>query len=399
MDDDAAAMGSRFVRGCATALAIAYVLVAMSCTPTRFQRVLTETAGRGASVQTTADAGYIVAGMVDSNPASGLDPFFALRTEGDGTPLWSGPLGSGYAGWASDVVVSPDGGFAVCGTVMFDLASGQMFLGLTHIGEAGAVVWSRIFPASARGSTQSGQCQDLSVTRDGGYVLVWKMSAPPAGETAEVWILATDSQGIERWRHPLEGTAGPAAAQTTEEGGSIVAMTNSIHPAVTLIKLDADGNETWSRTYAQTAGISISIGSVAVTSTGGYFVASPVVNPITHVTSAVLLATDALGNFEWMSEPPELDGDIVLSDGVQAADGGFVAVGARFDVSRCLLLKTDSAGQSVWSREFGDESWAQWCTSVRATPDGGFVFTGQHAPGGLYLVKTDASGDAGPPPG
>lgn len=87
----------------------------------------------------------------------------------------------------------------------------------------------------------------------------------------------------------------------------------------------------------------------------------------------------------------------------QATDTGYVAVGVTYDVnypyrSNVYLFKTDTAGNEVWSRTYGEVGAYESGSSLDATEDGGYVLVGSAerlGAGGYtpYLIKTTAGGD------
>ncbi|MCH8318710.1 MAG: PKD domain-containing protein, partial [Bacteroidetes bacterium] len=61
------------------------------------------------------------------------------------------------------------------------------------------------------------------------------------------------------------------------------------------------------------------------------------------------------------------------------------------------LIKTDSIGDTLWTRTYGGGS-NDFCSEVEQTTDGGYIMTGHtHSFGGgvLYLIKTDSNGNSG----
>ncbi|MEA3282136.1 MAG: hypothetical protein U9Q68_06170, partial [Euryarchaeota archaeon] len=81
----------------------------------------------------------------------------------------------------------------------------------------------------------------------------------------------------------------------------------------------------------------------------------------------------------------------------QTDDGGYILTGYKaFPERKVWLLKTDSSGVREWDRAFGgDSSWGQ---SVRQTNDSGYIVTGfteTYGDGGydVWLIKTDSSGN------
>ena len=79
----------------------------------------------------------------------------------------------------------------------------------------------------------------------------------------------------------------------------------------------------------------------------------------------------------------------------QTTDGGYIITGSvSYDV---YLIKTDSYGDTLWTKTFGGEGWEQG-HSVQQTTDGGYIITGSTNSYGsgdfdVYLIKTDSNGD------
>ncbi|MBN2380073.1 hypothetical protein JXM67_09765 [candidate division WOR-3 bacterium] len=91
-----------------------------------------------------------------------------------------------------------------------------------------------------------------------------------------------------------------------------------------------------------------------------------------------LLRLDSLGDSVWARTYGGIGKDLGY-EVHQTFDGGYVIVGSTesFGVlgSDLWLLKTDTAGDTLWTRRYGFE-WNDWGASVAQAPDGGFMVAG-----------------------
>jgi hypothetical protein len=85
-------------------------------------------------------------------------------------------------------------------------------------------------------------------------------------------------------------------------------------------------------------------------------------------------------------------------------DGGCVVVGETYNVgigappfSNAWMIRYDSAGDTLWTKTFGDSAYYDAASEIIATADGGFMLAGRTeyytADQDIYLIKTDADGN------
>jgi hypothetical protein len=164
-----------------------------------------------------------------------------------------------------------------------------------------------------------------------------------------------------------------------------------------LIKLDADGDTAWSRTYG---GMQGSYGmSVQQTHDGGYVVTGQASFLAPGGPDVLLIRTDSIGDTLWTRTYGGA-GDDHGKSVQQTADGGYIlaantsSFGAGSQV--VWLIKADSMGDTMWTRTFGDDSFEN-AASAQQTTDGGYMVAGWTWPYSgspqCYLIKTDAGGD------
>ena len=204
------------------------------------------------------------------------------------------------------------------------------------------------------------------------------------------------------WTKIYGGTSGDysySVQQTTDGGYIIFGDTKSFGAGaedVWLIKTNADGDTIWTRIYG---GDSTDVSrSGQQTYDGGYIAAgwTKSFGPVTGVVHIYLLKTDSLGDTLWTKT---YDAHSTCYSVQQTADSGYILAGSILigfyrDI---YLIKTDSLGDTLWTRTYGgamgENTW-----SVQQNPDGGYIIAGSTESFGagnfdIWLLKTDANGD------
>lgn len=240
----------------------------------------------------------------------------------------------------------------------------------------------------------------LEATADGGYILAGK-----SGD-GQVWLVKTDSLGRQLWESkPLAGQLSWSwdVHQTSDGGYIVVGGVYGSSSDLLLLKTTATGSLVWQRSYG---GDGTDEGvSVQQTGDGGYIVAGRTTSYGSGMDDVWLIKTDPAGNSVWS----RTFGDGYPDDGSwvqQAEDGGYVVAatksswGSTPDYSYFWLIKTDQAGYQQWERLYAG-GMNVWCASARHTPDGGYILAGNNSlqsgsPAGaayIILVKTDSLGN------
>jgi len=269
-----------------------------------------------------------------------------------------------------------------------------MFAGLAHAG------WERTYGGSSLDRGES-----VAQTSDGGYIVAGYTDSFGAGGS-DFYLVKTDVAGDTIWTRTYGGSSGDYgwSVEQTSDGGYIVAgYTNSFGAGladVYLVKTDAVGDTIWTRTYG---GSDYDEGySVAQTSDGGYIVAGYTESFGAGYYDVYLVKTDSDGDTIWT----RTYGGSSYDEGssvAQTSDGGYIIAGrtgsfgaGSWDV---YLVKTDGLGDTIWTRTYGGSSGDYGC-SVAQTSDGGYIVAGGTYSFGagesdFYLVKTDSLGYTG----
>jgi len=259
-------------------------------------------------------------------------------------------------------------------------------------------LWTKTFGGSA-----DEECFSLQMTQDGGYILSGYSESFGAGDK-DVWLIKTDADGDTTWTKTHGGTGedvGNCVQQTSDDGFIVAGYTRSFGAGqrdVWLLKTDADGDTAWTKTFGKSGhdhGF-----SVQQTGDGGYIITGDTFSDASGSLDLWLIKTDASGDTLWTKT---FDGtSYERGQSVQQTDdGGYIVTGytdshgaGSTDV---WLIKTDELGNEEWTKTYGGDQYDKGY-AIKQTSDGGYIIAGfnkSYGPGieDVWLLKTDASGD------
>lgn len=208
----------------------------------------------------------------------------------------------------------------------------------------------------------------------------------------------TTSFGQQTWERAYGGVFNEEAktVQQTSDGGYIVGgYTYSYGVGASdmyLIKLAANGDTTWTKTYGNgTGNATEQIESVQETTDGGYILAGSKTTTLGVFSKYIyILKTNVSGDTLWTQTYGNLGGRISTYSIEQTTDGGYIVLGDT-DMS---LFKLDANGAILWTQTYGNVG--SEGKVVRQTTDGGYIITGNYTLNNIRfyaLLKTDAQGD------
>ena len=345
----------------------------------------------GRSVQQTSDGGFIIAGNSASFGAGSKDVYL-IKTNSLGDTIWMRTYGGVAEDYGSSVQQTSDGGYIIAGyTYSLGYASSDICLIKTNT--YGDTLWSRMY-----GGPGFNQGHSVQQTSDGGYIVAGYT------EPGDIYLLKTNSSGDTLWTRRY-GPGYARSVQQTSDGGYVIAghsssSNNTGGGYVCLIKTNSSGDTLWMRTYG--GGLDLEYGSsVQQTTDGGYIIVGT-----TYPSWAVvyLVRTNSVGNILWTRSYGGTGYPAFGNSVQQTSDGGYIIAGSNqisggtFPNYRAYLVKTNSSGDTLWTRLCGGPTTSEEGWSVRQTSDGGYIITGQTArpagaaPNDLYVIKTDANG-------
>ena len=307
--------------------------------------------GNSVNIERTANGGYVLIG--NSTVGGAQDPV-VLRLDPNGQLLWQTRITGNGADFGRCIVETSDGGFACGGstisysagsndeyifkldangnllwtrtlglagpdhvTGIVELANGNL-VGACHprsygvgfrtaefvcLGPGGNVLWTRMYDGNQEDAFLS-----MDLCADGSFVGVGYSTSFGAGNR-DVYVVKTDSAGNLQWARSLGGAAedmGVGIQQSSDGGFVIGGYTASYGNGGTDmlgIKLDAQGNLDWARTYGGPGNDQSDVWGdcVAQGPDGGFYFLGFTDGFGASSTDIYLVKTDVCGN-SWCNE-------------------------------------------------------------------------------------------------
>ena len=166
-----------------------------------------------------------------------------------------------------------------------------------------------------------------------------------------------------------------------------------------LMKGDPSGNVAWTKGYENdsvTANVFTFKTPMDTSYQSGYIIGGVEVDPLNQTSDSWVAELDGDGEFLWAkyySNPDYANMNIVNAQSTR--DSGLIVCGSIADnplLADICLIKTDSLGDILWSRKYGDTLVFETATAVIQTPDDGYLMGGTVNNDLGILIKTDTLG-------
>lgn len=352
---------------------------------------------RGVFVTPTSDGGYVVVGATSSYGAGGEDAYL-VRTDSEGELLWARTFGGPGEDNGWQVEELSDGLLVAGFTSSFGAGGFDCYLIKTD--SNGELEWSRTY-----GGEGKDRCWGMVAAGDGGNVLVGETTSEGAGEE-DCLLVKVGSGGEELWSRTFGGERSDRCFSIARaEGGGFVLAGQTYSDGAGdrdayILKTSSSGEFEWSKTFG---GAASDVGhSVTAVPDGSFLMTGYTTSLSESGDDPYLVKIDAQGEVHW-TRVLHLEGINHTLTGDLTHDGGFCLTGfsahSERGASAAMLVKTDPEGHLEWSEEFFSSHTGQSLGyTVRATSDGGCVFTGHATVSGsedldMLLVKVEAEGD------
>ncbi|MEO0127635.1 MAG: hypothetical protein ABIL44_07795 [candidate division WOR-3 bacterium] len=346
----------------------------------------------GYRVINTTDSGYAAIGIA----GTGRDMIYFLRVDSLGNLQCTTSVSQGYVNKSAySFIQLPNGGFASVGDIdsILDLFPSQIY-----------IVWFNANGDTVRSKVFGGDSLDIGywieITPDSNLIITGETKSYGSG-CSDVWLVKMDFMGNIIWTKTFGGESydiGRCVKTTPDNGFIIVGSTYSLGNGfsdIYLIKTDSLGNLLWQNTYG---GSNYEYGYDVEVLANGYIIVGQTNSFDGHWDQDVyLIRTDSLGDTVWTKTfDNNMDDDVGYSIAI-TSDNGFVIAGYTTpEVAGYMelwLIKTDTAGNLLWTRTYGGQD-DDCAYGIEKTDDNGYIITGYTCDTlfyrSLYLIKTDS---------
>jgi Secretion system C-terminal sorting domain len=382
------------------------------------------------SVVANPDGTHVILGDHQNNTNNG--DLLLMKTDTLGNVVWTSVIGNDSIEAGQSIARTLDGGYVVAGDIIDPKSFNSTKMEVAKVDANGELKWSAIF-----GGKEGNQSDGVSVLGNG-KILVAGRGIRDGESFNSGYTLTLDANGTpDDGRFYKQGVFNSflSSAQQTPDGG--IGLSGSTWAAINspsffdpwLIKLDAKGDTAWVKTYVMP---NTQIGYLMrVTPTGDFIMSGQFA--VGDTAGTFILKANANGDFKWCKGfrafpsveqkyfqrvydiAPVKDGYVMagslkdgLTDSVQIKSiytgKDTIIITARY---KAFLLKTDTAGNVLWSRVYADSSAVNYLGSKNSeifgivpTFDGGFTLVGTTfnygaKRGGGLLLHVDKDGYIG----
>ena len=281
----------------------------------------------GKVVHQTTDGGYIIVGSVGG---SWLWDLQVTKADANGDLVWQKSFGkSDGPDHGSDILQTSDGGYIVLGDTS-SYGQGGYDLWLIKLAADGTEQWNKTI-----GGATFDEPKSFTKAVDGGYVIVGNTDA--ADGMGDVWVVKTNDAGDLSWQKTYgdsELTEYGICVKTVSNGYIVLGSYQDINwtESLWVLRLDPQGTLLWDQQISEENTVFGT--SITPTTDGGYFITGSLYDMVNYTTDAYFLKLNYQGATQWVKTIDISEG---LCDeanwGIQARDGGYVAVGSTGDLN------------------------------------------------------------------
>jgi hypothetical protein len=327
------------------------------------------------------------------------DNICILKISKSGNQLWRKDFYAGSGSIASAIAESDDHDLFVCGRTARNQMTSRGDVLLIKTNSNGDTLWSKIYG----GIKDDFGCQIIK-SNDGNMVICGFSYSYTTSYICDIYLIKVNADGDTLWTrtYPDPDQETPFHLMQTQNGEYLVTGTNEDngqHRELYLLKTDANGNKIWDKKIGPPtwkwgfSTIELSNGDLLTCgrhSTSGF-------------SQVLLVKTDLLGNEYWEKEFGAEDLSEEGNSMKQNSDGTFTITGSSYDMNTMkydiVLLKVDQNGNQTWFKKFGGSD-SEWGLNLIKDANDDNIITGTtfsygtgSSDGNIFMTKTDNDGN------
>ena len=351
------------------------------------------------SVSRTMD-GYVVAGSSDSFGRASSVNMMLLKMDSQGSkdePGWEKCYAGDQSDLCNDMAQALDGGYILAGYTESWGAGNTDFwvLKVNADGEITRDGWQKTY-----GESGYDEAKSVAVIGEGGYYVAGTTNSFALAGDADYWVLKLDADGNVIWGKSYGGVGNDflSSMVATPDGGCVLAGTSSSFASAGgttdwwILKLDAEGVVEYNKTYGGSAEDHVE--SIALTPDGGYIVAGYTNSfESTDHDIWVLKLDSSLETAGGWQKKFDISGNDYGRSACVTDDGGFIVTGEA--IGSCIVLKLDSQGWIVWDKAYSGPNY-EWGISASQGVSTGVVVSGSTTSFGdgsdFWVLKLEGDG-------
>jgi hypothetical protein len=350
---------------------------------------------RAFSVLQTVDTGYVLAGSITNKVGTQWNTdVLIIKTNKYGDTLWTKTYGGGLRDYAQDIQKTSDGGYIVAGRRDYyvDMVNFFMYgdIWILKLDQNGDTLWTKTY-----GGPYNDYANSIKQTSDGGYILCGTKDSYKINVLGDIWVLKLDQNGDTTWTKTYHFTNYVSEANQVFETnlgyyymvGSSAAGSSSISD-ILIIKLQNNGDSIWCKKLTGYIGkdiIQLEDSNIVVAGRGN--------------TGGLLYKLNKDGNIIWVKNcPPDQGFYYQINSLTLDADENIILAGQKTNTNDVVnrpddlwVQKFSTNGDSLWAKIY-DFSLHDVGFEIRTTDDNGYVIAGE-TNGYAWLFKLNEDGD------
>ena len=316
---------------------------------------------------------------------------------------WNKTFGTELYDDANNIVNTSDNGYILVGTSQ-NQSSNSRNMFIVRTDSVGDTIWTKRIG-------ENNWAEGRALIKDK------KDEFLAAGEyysnSNDVWVIKFNEIGNILWEEVYQTDSMETVSSIVSSGDSSFVLVGStqywppnsdvIASELLLMKIDSLGNQVWLRNYIKDSLWVWNVGrDVKKTSDGGFIIVAES-NSFNSGGSAIwLLKTDSVGDTIWTKLYYKEDSQNVVRSIHQTLDGGYIIGGMvkQFGNHKfnAWIIKTNDIGDIIWERLYGNIETSEGANALIQLEDSTYVFTGYtsgfpETPSDLWLVKLNVQGD------